>query len=127
MHVAAAISSRIIVCCSSSAIYGWCMSSEYIPTPTEVIAAWIPHDARWHTQARTAARRGLTPLRQYVTGLVQDYRDGDQELTDPFDRRSIDAVAEDLELGGGFRLVRWDEVHDAMLVPDRSGLWPQLG
>lgn len=100
------------------------MATEYVPTPTEVIAAWIPHDARWHEQARAAARLGVSPLRQYVAGLVQDYRDGDHELTDEFDRRTIDAVVEDLNLDGGIRFVRWDEVHDAMLVPDRSGLWP---
>lgn len=101
------------------------MPTDYVPTPTEVIAAWIPHDARWHQQARAAARLGVTPLRQYVTGLVADYRDGNTELTDEFDRRSIDAVIEDLEEGGGVRLVRWDTVQDAMLVPDRSGLWPR--
>ncbi|GAA1466513.1 hypothetical protein NE857_07495 [Nocardiopsis exhalans] len=98
-------------------------ASEYVPTATEVIAAWIPHDARWEQQARAAARLGTTPLREYVTGLIADYRDGDQELTDEFDRQSIDAVVQDLNEGAGMRFVRWDAVHDAMLVPDRSGLW----
>lgn len=58
-----------------------------------------------------------------MTGLIADYRDGDQELTDEFDRQSIDAVVQDLNEGAGMRFVRWDAVHDAMLVPDRSGLW----
>lgn len=97
--------------------------NEYVPTPTEVIASWIPHDGRWDKQARAAARRGVTDLRQYVIGLVSDYRDGGVELTVEYDRRTIDAVVEDVELGGGLGRVRWDNVQDAMLVPDRSGVW----
>lgn len=98
-------------------------SNEYVPTPTEVIASWIPHDARWDKQARAAARVGIADLRQYVSGLVSDYRDGAVELSDAFDRRTIDAVIEDVRLGGGLGRVRWDTVQDAMLIPDRSGLW----
>lgn len=100
-------------------------SHEYVPTPTEVIASWIPHDARWNKQARAAARGGVTDLRRYVTGLVSDHCDGTDELTDEFDRRTIDAIVEDVRLGGGLGRVRWDSVQDAMLIPERSGLWKE--
>ncbi|GHC80011.1 hypothetical protein GCM10007079_18670 [Nocardiopsis terrae] len=91
------------------------------PTPTEVIAAWIPHDARWNAQARQAARAGVEALRRYVTGLITHHRDGGLLVDDDFDLRSIAAVVEDLEEGGLFR-VRWDQAQDALLVPDRAGV-----
>jgi hypothetical protein len=99
--------------------------NEYVPTPTEVIASWIPHDARWSRQARAAALEGVTDLRRYVTGLVSEHCDGATELTDEFDRRTIDAIVEDLRTGGGLSRVRWDSVQDAMLIPHRSGLWKE--
>lgn len=95
------------------------MSAEYTPTPTEVIDAWIPHDARWHSQARAAARLGPDALRRYVTGLVCDYRDGTTPLTTEYDLRSLGAVAEDLADGGGISRVCWDVVRESLLVPDR--------
>jgi len=94
-------------------------TTEYIPTPTEVIEAWIPHDARWHHQARAAARIGPDALRRYVTGLVCDYRDGDILLTTDYDRRSLGAVSSDLADGGGIGRVCWDVVRESLLVPDR--------
>lgn len=66
------------------------------PEPTEVITGWIPHDARWHTRARSAAQNGLEPLRRYVTDLVSGHRDDGTEITDESDLRSIRAVVEDL-------------------------------
>ena len=86
-------------------------------TPTEVIAAWIPHDARWHAQARVAARKGADPLRRYVTGLVVHHKDGEASLSDEFDLRSLAAVVDDLGEGGLFQ-VRWDDIRTALLVPD---------
>jgi|SRR5690554_648777 len=88
------------------------------PTPTEVIASWIPHDARWHRQARTAAVVGESALRRYVSGLVDHYRDGETPLTTDYDLRSIAAVREDL---GPYLLapVDWRRVQDALLLPLR--------
>ncbi len=90
-----------------------------MPTPTEVFAAWLPHDARWHEAARSAAITSADAVRRYAAGLVHDHRDGDQALTDPFDLRSIAAVREDL----GHRTlddVDWRRVRDALLVPLRA-------
>lgn len=90
-----------------------------IPSPTEVFAAWLPHDARWHEAARSAAITGTQAVRRYAAGLVHDHRDGDRPLTDPFDLRSIAAVRADL----GTRTlddVDWRRVRDALLVPLRA-------
>lgn len=95
------------------------MTTDYIPTPTEVIDAWIPHDARWHHQARAAARLGPDALRHYVTGLVENHRDGTTPLITDYDRRSLAAVAEDLTKGGGLDQVAWGVVRESLLVPDR--------
>ncbi|WP_017616465.1 hypothetical protein [Nocardiopsis salina] len=86
------------------------------PEPTEVITGWIPHDARWHTPARTAAQNGLDPLRRYVTELVLHHRDGGAALTDEGDVRSIDAVVEDLG-ALGLTGVDWCRVRDSLLLP----------
>lgn len=86
------------------------------PEPTEVITGWIPHDARWHTRARSAAQAGLDPLRCYVTELVSDHRDGGIEVTDEEDLRSIRAVMEDLG-GLGLSGVDWRRVRDALMLP----------
>ncbi|MEE2052185.1 hypothetical protein [Nocardiopsis tropica] len=90
------------------------------PSPTEVISAWIPHDARWHESARSAAITGEEALRRYVTGLVRDHRDGDggRELVDDHDLHSVGAVAEDLGVAG-LGGVDWRRVREAMLVPLR--------
>ena len=92
------------------------MRTDYHPTPTEVVASWIPHDARWHEAARAAAAAGSDELRRYVTGLVHEQRDGDRELGDEFDLRSIGAVVEDMGVGG-LAAVEWNKVRDALLLP----------
>ncbi|MET9712963.1 hypothetical protein ACFW3Z_16255 [Nocardiopsis alba] len=96
--------------------------TEYIPSPTEVIEAWIPHDSRWHAQARSAARAGVSPLRAYVMGLVRDHRDGHIPITDDYDLASLGAVSEDLSDGGGAHRILWDRVQNALLLPDRNRL-----
>lgn len=88
------------------------------PTPTEVIAAWIPHDARWHDDARTAATQGQDPLRHFVTALVRDHTVKNAVMVDEFDIRSIAAVREDLG-AGGLDDVDWRHVQDALLRPLR--------
>ncbi|MFW6640074.1 hypothetical protein [Nocardiopsis algeriensis] len=89
---------------------------DYHPTPTEVVASWIPHDARWHEAARSAAAIGVDTVRRYVCGLILDHRDGDRELTDEYDLRSIEALTEDLG-AGGLAAVEWSRVRDALLLP----------
>ena len=87
-------------------------------TPTEVISAWIPHDARWHEQARVAAVVGEAPLCEYVTGLVVHRRNGETPLTTEYDLRTIAAVREDL--GPGLLTpVDWYQVRSALLPPLR--------
>jgi hypothetical protein len=87
-------------------------------SPTDVIASWIPHDARWHEQARASAVTSTDAVREYVTGLVTHHRDGDQPLDDEFDLRSIAAVVEDLGVHG-LGDVHWTVVRDALLIPLR--------
>lgn len=95
------------------------MRIEHKPSPTDVISAWIPHDARWHEAARSAAIAGEAPLRRYVTGLVQHRADNGTPLADEFDLRSIGAVVEDLGIGG-LSGVDWRRVRNALLVPVRG-------
>lgn len=84
--------------------------------PTEVIASWIPHDARRQPRVRAAGREGIRALREYVTGLVLDYRDGDTPLTDEYDRATLKTVHEDLHEGpGSLADVNWSKVHRALL------------
>ncbi|WP_435109908.1 hypothetical protein [Nocardiopsis synnemataformans] len=96
------------------------MRSETVPpSPTEVLASWLPHDARWHEAARSAAITSTEAVRRYATGLVVDHRDGDRQLDTEYDLRSIAAVREDL----GHRTlddVNWRVVRDALLVPLRA-------
>ncbi|MDT0330793.1 hypothetical protein [Nocardiopsis lambiniae] len=92
------------------------MRTDYHPTPTEVVASWIPHDARWHEAARASAAVGTDELRRYVIGLVHEHRDRDRGLTDEYDLRSIGAVVEDLGVGG-LAAVEWGKVRDALLLP----------
>ena len=92
------------------------MRTDYRPTPTEVVASWIPHDARWHAAARTAAAAGSDELRRYVTGLVHERRDGERELDDEYDLRSIGAIVEDMG-AGGLAAVEWNKVRDILLIP----------
>jgi hypothetical protein len=89
------------------------------PSPTEVIAAWIPHDARWHLSARSAAITGEEQVRRYVVGLVRDHRDSGRQIDDPFDLASIAAVAGDLGYAG-LDGVDWRRVQDALLMPLRA-------
>lgn len=91
---------------------------DYHPTPTEVIASWIPHDARWADRARAAAGAGSDRLRAYVSGLVLDLRDGECPLAAEYDRRTIAAVVEDLG-SGGLEAVDWSRVCEALLLPLR--------
>lgn len=86
------------------------------PDPTEVIEAWIPHDARWHAQARRHAHRGSDHLRNYVTELVRDHRDGHIPITDDWDLRTLKAVVEDLRWGG-LGDVDWRRVARALTDP----------
>lgn len=86
------------------------------PDPTEVIEAWIPHDARWQTQAREHARHGSEHLRVYVTELVRDHRDGTRPISDDFDLRTLKAVVEDLQ-SSGLSDVDWRRVAQALTHP----------
>ncbi|WP_017590270.1 hypothetical protein [Nocardiopsis ganjiahuensis] len=86
------------------------------PEPTEVIAAWIPHDARWHSQARKCAHQGWEHLRGYVVGLVRDHRDGTVPVTDDEDLRTLKAVVEDLR-SDGLGDVDWRQVALALTRP----------
>lgn len=86
------------------------------PEPTEVIEAWLPHDARWHTQAREQARRGPDQLRVYVTELVRDHRDGSVPITDDYDLRTLKSVKGDLRTGG-LGDVDWRRVTHALTRP----------
>ena len=86
------------------------------PEPTEVIEAWIPHDARWHAQARKQALRGQEYLRLYVTGLVRDHRDGAVPITDDYDLRTLKSVVEDLR-SEGLCDVDWRRVVHALTHP----------
>ncbi|MBR8741102.1 hypothetical protein [Nocardiopsis sp. MG754419] len=86
------------------------------PDPTEVIEAWIPHDARWHSRAREQAGRGSEHLRVYVTELVRDHRDGTSPVSDDFDLRTLKAVVEDLG-AGGLGDVDWRRVARALSHP----------
>jgi hypothetical protein len=95
------------------------MKIEYHPTPTEVIAAWIPHDARWHEAARRASDTGVEAVRKYVSGLLLDHRAGDRPLTDDFDLRSIAAVRDDLG-AEGIDHVDWRHVRTALQAPSRA-------
>jgi len=85
--------------------------------PTEVIASWIPHDARWADQARAAALEGPTQVREYVTGLVVHRRNGGTALTSDFDLATLGAVVEDLGIEG-LSAVTWTQVQRA-LIPRR--------
>lgn len=86
------------------------------PEPTEVIEAWIPHDARWYAQAREQARRGPDHLRVYVTELVRDHRDGSTPITEDYDLRTLKSVMEDLR-PGGLGDVDWRRVTHALTRP----------
>lgn len=87
-----------------------------LPEPTEVIEAWLPHDARWHAQAREQALRGQEYLRIYVTGLVRDHRDGSAPITDGYDLLTLESVVEDLR-PGGLSDVDWRRVVQALIQP----------
>lgn len=67
-------------------------------SPTEVIAAWIPHDARFRASAVRHARRdpGGRRLHTYVDGLVNRGNDAGRPL-DEDALRTMAAVREDLE------------------------------
>lgn len=97
--------------------YGAGVSSYDAPTPTEVIASWIPHDSRWHAQARAAAREGTEPLRRYVTVLVDEQHDDQEPVTDPYDLASLGAVVEDLGMSG-LDGVSWHLVREALILTD---------
>ena len=86
--------------------------------PTEVIACWIPHDARWHAQARRAAHEGLYPLRTYVTALVLNHRDGGRQVVDEYDLATLRTVLDDLSdlPWGDLDHVEWSEVQRALLT-----------
>lgn len=67
-------------------------------TPTEVIAAWIPHDARFRESAARHARDDHSGrrLHRYVDGLVNRDNDDGSPLSEE-DLRTMAAVREDLD------------------------------
>lgn len=68
------------------------------PSPTEVISAWIPHDARFRESALLHARRDTSGrrLHVYVDGLVNRANDDGSPLSE-YDLRTMAAVREDLD------------------------------
>ena len=68
------------------------------PSPTEVIAAWIPHDARFREHALRHALRDTSGrwLHVYVDSLVNGDLDDGRPL-DEFGLRTTAAVREDLD------------------------------
>ena len=68
------------------------------PSPTEVISAWIPHDARFRESALRHALRDTTGrrLHLYVDSLVNRNNDDGRPLSE-YDLRTMAAVREDLD------------------------------
>ncbi len=68
------------------------------PSPTEVIAAWIPHDARFREHALRHALRDSSGrwLHAYVDNLLNRGRDDDTPL-DENALRTTAAVRDDLD------------------------------
>lgn len=68
------------------------------PSPTEVVSAWIPYDARFRESAVRHALRDTSGrrLHVYVDGLVNRGNDDGRPL-DEFDLRTMAAVRADLD------------------------------
>lgn len=67
-------------------------------TPTEVIAAWLPHDARFRKSAARHAREDPSGrrLHRYVDGLINRDNDDGSPLCEE-GLRTMAAVREDLD------------------------------
>ncbi|GHC90585.1 hypothetical protein GCM10007079_36980 [Nocardiopsis terrae] len=87
------------------------------PSPTEVITAWIPHDARFRDSAVRHALRDASGrrLHVYVDSLVNQDNDDGRPLSD-YDLRTMAAVREDLDRRS-LTSVDWRAVREK-LVPD---------
>ena len=92
------------------------MSGPAVLTPTEVIAAWIPHDARFRERAARYARSDFSGRRLYVyvDGLVNRGNDDGDPLAED-DLRTMAAVREDLEKRS-LASVDWRTVRERLIT-----------